>query len=162
MDQARHNRWDTIIKSTALILSVCLAVFGFWQYRELKEREFKKEFYKKQIETIDEVVKILLSYGTTEKNKDKLYIDLSNIFYGKGRLYLDQEMFHVLNESAKYVAVCEQKLYQSNKVNCEQWDPYGYASLFAKTARKSLGENWKYDFDEITAEDPWNTTKIRQ
>jgi len=76
MDQARHNRWDTIIKSTALILSVCLAVFGFWQYRELKEREFKKEFYKKQIETIDEVVKILLSYGTTEKNKDKLYMAL--------------------------------------------------------------------------------------
>lgn len=159
MKQTRYNFWDTRIKSVALIISILLAFFGFSQYKELKEREFKKEFYKKQIETIDEVVNILLGYANSKKNKEELYIDLSNIFYGKGRLYLDQEMFRVLNDAAKYVAVCEKKIYQSDEINCELWQPYGFAALFAKTARKSLGENWKYNFEEITAEDPWNTSK---
>lgn len=162
MEQTRYNLLDTRIKITTIIITIFFTFVGFRQYKEIKEREFKKEFYQKQIETIDETISILTSFEKSKNDKERSYARLWDIFYGKGRLYLDQEMFNVLSTAAKHVAVCEQKIYKSEKINCEQWSPYGYASLFAKTARKSLGKNWKYDFEEITTEDPWNTAKIEK
>lgn len=59
MNKKLEKLYALFTKHITVITLVISAAFTLYQYNEIKEREYKKPFYEKQIEVVEEVFNVL-------------------------------------------------------------------------------------------------------
>ncbi|TFW72338.1 hypothetical protein C3Y98_04330 [Methylotenera oryzisoli] len=158
MNQEKYNYIDTLIKILGAVALIISGVFGFIQYKDIQEREYKKPFYEKQIEVVDELFEVLgdIDKVPSSEEKIKAAANFWIIYHGKSRTFLDSKMVRALEMPADYVAACINKVRKPKIVSsCENFSASMSAVGFAKVAREQLSLGWKMSFDEIGRTDPW-------
>jgi len=144
-------------KAGGVLVLVISGVFAFVQYKDIQEREFKRPFYERQIQVVNEVFEVLSEVDTasTEEEKNKAVAKFWMIYHGKSRTFLDTKMFEALQLPAEYVASCIDKIRPSTTINdCSNFTASMSSLGFAKAAREQLSLGWKMSFSEIGKEDP--------
>lgn len=152
---------DTVIKVVSLFAFLASGLFTLIQYKDIQEREYKKPFYEKQVEVVDEVFDVLSSIdkANTHDEKSRAAINFWMIYQGKSRTFLDSKMVKALDMPVDYVAACINKVRKPKIVSsCENFTASMSAIGFAKVAREQLSLGWKMSFDEIGRTDPWAYT----
>ena len=157
MKPETYNKVDTIIKIVGLVFAIFAGSFAFVQYRDAQEREFKKIFYEKQLGVVSEVFDTLAEVDSakTEEGKRAAAAKFWMIYQGKGRTFLDQEMFQAMKPPAEYIAGCITKI-EKPKYLCENYTAAMSVTGFAPVARRQLSEVWHLSLSEIGKEDPWS------
>lgn len=149
---------DTVIKIVSLFSLLASGLFAIVQYNDIQEREYKKPFYEKQVEVVDEVFDALgsIDKAKTPEEKSRAAINFWMIYQGKSRTFLDSKMVKALDMPVDYVSACIDKVRKPKIVSsCENFTASMSAIGFAKAAREQLSLGWKMSFDEIGRADPW-------
>lgn len=152
---------EMIIGKITVITLVISAAFALYQYNDIKEREYKKPFYEKQIELVDKIFDVLseIDKAKTPEEKSRAAINFWMIYQGKSRTFLDSKMVKALDTPMDYVAACINKVRKPKIISsCENFTASMSAVGFAKVAREQLSLGWKMSFDEIGRTDPWAYT----
>lgn len=151
-----HNQFDIYLRSILGVIAIIALIVGWNQYTELKEQEYKKDFYKEQIHVISELFRIMTDadLATTTAQKMKAGKEFEMIYKGAGRTFLTPKLFSTLKLPLKYIATCVtyKRIYED--INCNHSSAM-MMSNFAKVARTTLSESWQLDFKEIRDTDPW-------
>lgn len=151
---------DTVIKIGSLFALLASGIFAIVQYKDIKEREYKKPFYEKQIEVVEEVFNVLSEIDKASSSEEKIRAATNfwMIYQGKSRTFLDSKMVKALDMPADYVSACINKVRKPKIVSCENFTASMSAIGFADVARRQLSLGWKMSFDEIGRSDPWAYT----
>lgn len=160
MNKNLQKLYALFTKHITVIAVVISAAFTLYQYNEIKEREYKKPFYEKQVEVVDEVFNVLsdIDKANTTEEKSRAAIKFWMIYHGKSRTFLDSKMVKALDMPLDYVAACINKVRKPKIVSCENFTASMSAIGFADVARRQLSLGWKMSFDEIGRSDPWAYT----
>ncbi len=139
---------DTVIKVVSLLALLISGVFGFIQYKDIQEREFKKPFYEMQIKTVNEVFETLneVDSAVSDSDRKNAATKFWMVYHGKASTFLDSKMFAALNVPAEYVAACITKVKKPKIISCENFTASMSAVGFAKVARQQLALGWKQSF----------------
>lgn len=139
---------DTVIKVVSLLALLISGVFGFIQYKDIQEREFKKPFYEMQIKTVNEVFETLneVDSAVSDSDRKNAATKFWMVYHGKASTFLDSKMFAALNVPAEYVAACITKVKKPKIISCENFTGSMSAVGFAKVARQQLALGWKQSF----------------
>ncbi|WP_168012337.1 hypothetical protein [Halomonas salinarum] len=157
MDEEKYRRFGVRFKVFSLAAILISACFAWYQYHGIQERDSKRAFYDKQIETVVEVFDVLQeidaadSEGEREIAVEKFWM----LYHGRGRNFFDSEMFDALSVPAEYVKFCIMVMGESDWINCENYSASMSAAGFARTARQQLAVGWEFDFEDIGNVDPW-------
>ena len=159
MNDSAHKYIDSLTKVLGTIFLVVSGVYALLQYTYAQERDFQKAFYDKQIQVVMEVFDTLNDLGsaTTEEAKKFAATRFWLIYKGKGRTFLDGEMFAALEKPAEYVDSCVMKNKPARSINCSNFSADMAAPEFAIVARRQLARAWSRSLSELAEEDPWWT-----
>lgn len=143
-----------------LFLAVALAISGWFQYKDLRKKEFQKTYYEQRIKTINMVFDIVDSIDRSKNNKEKLDVSKRfwSVHYGYAMPYFNNELFSNLDPLARYINKCIQKFEASKedeRVNCIHSLSF-YLPNFALAARRELSKGWNIDFEKISETHPWH------
>lgn len=147
------------------IMGFCgILISGMWavyQYKDTQEREFRRAFYEEQISVIVEIFDTLSAMDSANSDQERKVAASKfwAIYQGKGRTFLDSEMFSALEPSAKFVSGCVTKTRQPSQITCENFTAIMSGIGFARVARSSLSKGWNIDFKAFGEEDPWTPPK---
>lgn len=158
MNQEKYNYIDTLIKILGVVALLISGVFGFIQYKDIQEREYKKPFYEKQIEVVDELFEVMNDIDKAQSPEEKIQaaVNFWMIYHGKSRTFLDSKMVKALDMPVDYVAACINKVRKPKIIgSCDNFTANMSSIGFAKVAREQLSLGWKMSFDEIGQSDPW-------
>lgn len=160
MNQNLHKIYAFITKHMSVLVLITSAVFALYQYKDIQEREYKKPFYEKQIEVVEEVFNVLseIDKASSAEEKIRAATNFWMIYHGKSRTFLDSKMVKALDMPADYVSACINKVRKPKIVSCENFSASMSATGFADVARRQLSLGWKMSFDEIGRSDPWAYT----
>jgi hypothetical protein len=158
MNQEAYQWWDTVIKGIGFFVLCLTAGMGVWQYHYAQEREFKKAFYDKEIDVVNEVFNVLseVQSASTDSERKSAVAKFWLIYHGKARTFLDSEMFQALQTPAEYIASCVSKTHKPRNITCSNYSASMSAIGFARVARKQLSGVWSVGFSDIGQEDPWS------
>ncbi|MEQ8270806.1 hypothetical protein [Algiphilus sp.] len=164
MNDQRYNKIDVVLRLSGGAFAVVLAVLGWCQYQELKERDFKKAYFDSQIALINDFFQVMTAFdvAATEQEKHVALQKFWMLYSAKSKLYLDDEMFRALEYAGEYVVVCVEKRgdVERSTVNCANTTASMTMSGFATAARRSLSQSWDLKFEEIGKNDPWLTAHL--
>lgn len=157
MNKKLQNIYALLNKHITVITVIISAAFALYQYNDIKEREYKKPFYEKQIEVVGEVFNVLSSIDKAQSPEEKTQAaaDFWIIYHGKSRTFLDAKMVKALDMPLDYVSACINNVRKPKIVSCENFTASMSAIGFADVARRQLSLGWKMSFDEIGQTDPW-------
>lgn len=164
MNQDNYYRWDTWLKVASLVAVLVSFLVGLSQYIDVKQREFMKSFYDKQLDVVVEVFDALsaMDAATSDDDLKKAAAKFWMIYQGKARTFLDSKMFEKLQFPAEYVATCVTKVSPPNRIHCDNFSASMSASGFAVVAREQLSKTWNNSFSELAQDDPWHVTPRSQ
>ena len=154
----RFHGLDILIKGIGIAAILVSGYFGYTQYKEGQQREFKKAFYEKQVAVVSSVFEVLseLELAKTDDEKQIAAKKFWMIYLGSGRAFLSVKMYEALNGfPVDYVGGCIQKLRPTKIINdCKNFSASMSSTGFARVAREELTSNWSVDFKQIGIEDP--------
>ena len=156
MNENTYRKADLCTKVIGLVALLASGWFAWYQYKDIREREFKQDFYQQQIATISNVFTTLSNIDNAQTPAErKVAVEkFWMIYQGSGRTFLDPKMFEALSVPADYINGCISKI-RKTWVPCSNFTASMSAAHFAQVARKELSLGWNMGFKEIGAQDPW-------
>jgi len=148
------------MKIMGFILSLLVAGAGIWQYRDAKEKEFKKVFYEERFrvyaELSDIAARIALLPPHTEESSEAVR-QFFQLTIGRASLVGDAEVWTAIRKMSYWIAYCVKEkvpLPPDDKL-CSDLELGGtsYAMLIAEAARNSIVSTWNVPLEKLGKND---------
>jgi hypothetical protein len=114
MKESAYRAHDTITKWLALLAVACGGVYGFLEYKDVVEKDFRKPFWEKQLDHYFDASSAasLLATSCDIHELEKAKVEFYRLFYGPLAIVEDDRVetamvsFHDELSSSKELAVC--------------------------------------------------------
>lgn len=122
MDENRHRIWDIIIKLSGIFITAMSIYLGLTNFNKQQnasaELEFKRNFWRKQIDVYSELCKNAGSLIASIDNDEKFAVEKDkfiSLYYGEIILVEDQKVDSAIRELKSYLEIVQPK--DPNMVN---------------------------------------------
>jgi len=151
MEEDKYRKWDLGLKCFAMLGATFAFLWGVIEYRQSDEREYKKEYWLKQLEVCEKVSETVARVSRIKKSVDRAkHIDeLSELYFGQAALVLENESLRQFREFIDLVSTCSNK----EDINeCHYMNMRGYQLNVAKSCRNQLAKSWKVELESLNSE----------
>lgn len=149
--------FDKKLQLGGFLVSLIMAGFAIYQYRDSSDKEFKKLFFEERFRTyteLSEVVAKLATLAPQTKERSEAVQRYWQLVFGKGHLVGDAEVQDAIFRTSKWVVYCvEQKATSPEKELCSDVAGNAYAILISEAARNSIIRTWHVPLEKLNKED---------
>lgn len=149
MTDQRHQIWDILLKSIALLATLIGAYLAFDKHIDTRNSEFQKAYYDERLKTIVTINKTISSLDQARHIKDNKKIqqaiyELGHIYHAEGMIFLNHEMYEGLGVIWDQINNCKRPNNKRPKdtnyaIDCN-YDVAFLSRKFQLAARKALAE----------------------
>ena len=137
MQESEHRFHDAVAKWIALFTVVCGGIYGFWQYKDVIEKDFRKPFWEKQL---DHYFDASSAAATLATSCDQEALALANsefyrLFYGPLAIVEDSRVEQAM-------VAFHQALSSAGATECGTPELKALSLQLAWSLRQSIGYTW--------------------
>ena len=143
---------DQSLVIIGFLLSLFTVLWGMYQYKDTKEKEYQKVFFDERFRIYTEVSETIAKIATLplhSEDRNQAIQKYWQLVFGKLNLVIDSETQEAIHKTSKWIVSCVEPKEPADKSLCNAVAGNGYALWFAGAARNSIIETWQVPLNQL-------------